>query len=217
MFKNQKPRTAADKFAEQISKLTTSTVPREIKRRAEARKRRLVRRSDDGPDDVAVDEAMLVVGHSDGGPVAITDEDAVEDGAGEAGTGFAEHMESFDDIPGLGAEDLSIWSGVVDELQRAEWDPTDYNVRFHGNVIGCIKPLHAGTPNEYVTAYCRRHGCKTPLRRTDQALPTADYVMWMQHGLDLPDGAAGREEHLHMFRNLELIRREHSGHDAGAG
>ena len=51
----------------------------------------------------------------------------------------------------------------------------------------------------------------------DDAMATADYVTWMQRGLDLPLGAAGREEHLHMFRTLEIIRREHSGHDAGAG
>jgi hypothetical protein len=69
-------------------------------------------------------------------------------------------------------------------------------------IIGRIKELHANTPKEAVSYYCRLHGCSPPLQRLHLAPSTASVLQWFARGQDLGSGRQHKDAHMGMFREL---------------
>ena len=111
----------------------------------------------------------------------------------------ADLMDIVDDPPGPDVV------AAIDDAHRlaCRWNPDDFQVRNgDGTIIGRVKPIRPGLPDEAISSYCRLHQCAPPLIRVLQAPATEVYVEWLELGQGPPAGQAGRAAHMNMFRRM---------------
>ena len=84
-------------------------------------------------------------------------------------------------------------------------DGTDYvEDAITHEILGRLSLIKKSTPYESLTVHCRLHGCKPPpLRVAKAGVRQPDILRWFYAGQrDCAKGAAGREQHLRMWKTL---------------
>ena len=96
------------------------------------------------------------------------------------------------------------WQAAVAAVQLPIWNSETRQVHDVASnaIIGRIKELHAKTPKEAVSYYCRLHGRSPPLQRLHLAPSTASVLQWFARGQDLGNGRQHKDAHMRMFREL---------------
>lgn len=56
-----------------------------------------------------------------------------------------------------------------------------------GTILGRVSIVNEGQPNESLSLYCRRHGCKI-MKRTRDAPDNARLLRWFKAGMCIPVG-----------------------------
>jgi hypothetical protein len=110
---------------------------------------------------------------------------------------------------GVAADHRDEWREFEEAVALPRWDGATSSVldRDTGAIIGSIRPMREGTPQEAISCYCRLHQCAPPLQRKHTAPTHDEFLEWFRFGQELGAGKIHRQEHLAKYKELVARKR----------